>query len=510
MKNLLTYLAFGALLLSTPSCRHNPLKTSEKELVMELQAQEKEKIDAEKTGQGKIFFDTPVNIPVGFRYKEDRSVDPDHPPVIIDFSGEISSGEIRLSDVASKVRYIVFEVPDDSIYFLWGSNLNFMPNGIIINNNLGINRFDRDGKFMETICKNTFNAPLNIDPDKPFSGFFPKETFQGAWGNHVKTAGSAVFYKYSDYPGEKVSLLKFKADNKTINMPAQQSMETGKPLTFSKGEVITSGKEDIRSGTPGLSSTGIFPVSEYCYAGMPSLLEAFEKNRPLMVTFSITGDTLCEFTQFDHLETSITSSVIRSYSNSVWQYGQVTTIKWTFNDTVFRLVPPNRLIPAYVFRFGKYKVTAEEWMNVNVSFDDKILINEILENQDFLFIEYSYYSTNRKTPKWEKALFDKSENKLYYLVLNDERKNKMYDYVNVPGNPWAAGLENDLDLGLPFWPSNVTPEGKLAVSLRTDHLKRFIKSAGYNPGNDPRKAAFEGFVKSLKTGGKELVVMIAE
>jgi hypothetical protein len=138
------------------------------------------------------------------------------------------------------------------------------------------------------------------------------------------------------------------------------------------------------------------------------------------------------------------------------------------------------------------------------------LINEILENQDFLFIEYSYYSLNRKTPKWEKALFDKSENKLYYLVLNDERKNKMYDYVNVPGNPWAAGLENDLDLGLPFWPSNVTPEGKLAVSLRTDHLKRFIKSAGYNPGNDPRKAAFEGFVKSLKTGGKELVVMIAE
>ncbi len=78
----------------------------------------------------------------------------------------------------------------------------------------------------------------------------------------------------------------------------------------------------------------------------------------------------------------------------------------------------------------------------------------------------------------------------------------MYDYVNVPGNPWAAGLENDLDLGLPFWPSNVTPEGKLAVSLRTDHLKRFIKSAGYNPGNDPRKVAFEGFVKSLKTGGK--------
>jgi len=509
MKNLLILILLILFLIQSISCHHNRLKTNEKELAKEISSEEKEKKEAERIALENQVQDTLANIRSGFQYKEDRSVDPAHPPVVIDFSQEIPVRELKLRYIASKVSYMVLQVPDDSIYFLWGSRLNFTPNSIIINNNLGIHRFGRDGRYIEPICRNTFNAPRKIDPDKPFSGFFPKETFRGAWSNHVQTAGNTVFYKYTDYLAEKVSLVKFFSGSNSRNISLPQSSETDSLDTYSRGKVIATGKESVKIRTTGLASTNILPVSENCYAGIFSGLDAFEKNKPLMVTFNLNGDTLCKFKKYEYLKTSITSTVIRSYSNSTWHFGQITTIKWAFNDTVFRIIPPNRLVPVYVFKFGELKVTAEEWLHVNIPLDRKVIINEILENQRFLFIDYSNYIPGNKYSKWEKALFDKSNNELYHVVLNDERKNKMYDY-GAPDKRWAGGFENDIDGGFPFWPSDITPEGKLALALRPEYLKRFIQNSDYKSGTDPQKKAFTTFVQSLKTGGCESVIMIIE
>lgn len=503
MKSISNLFLLGIALVIFSSCQHNRLKANEKELAKEIKAREKEKNEAERIALEEQKKDTLANLPAGFRFKEDRSVDPAYPPVVIDFSKEISIKDIRLSYLASAVKYMALSVPGDSVYFLWGASLNFTAKNIIINNNLGIQSFDKEGRFIETIAKSFIDVPLNIDPKKPFSGFFSKETFRGVWQNHVRTAGDMVLYKYSDYPEGKVNLLKFSLSGKSPNILVPQDSETGAPLTYAKGEVIATGKEAIRSGTPGLSSTGIFPIAENCYAGMPGSVEAFNKGNPLLVLFNMKGDTLCTFTQFDRLESPITSSVVRTYSTPRWQSGQLTSIKFAFNDTVFRIIPPNRLLPAFVFKLGDSKVTVDEWLHVNTSLDGKILIGSILENKRFMFIEYRHYFAGNDKPAYEKALFDKSRNELIRLESNDETNNKTFNY-------WINSFENDLDGGPDFWPDYTTPEGNLAKLLRTQDLKEYIQNTDFTLSTDPKKEAFKTFVQSLKGGGRDIVIMIAE
>ena len=81
------------------SCRHNRLKTNEKELTKEINIQENEKKEAERVALEKQKSDTLANLPAGFMYKEDRSVDTANPPVIIDIEGSLDKiNEFKLSE----------------------------------------------------------------------------------------------------------------------------------------------------------------------------------------------------------------------------------------------------------------------------------------------------------------------------------------------------------------------------------------------------------------------------
>ena len=150
------------MLLIVISCHHNRLKTNEKELAKEIKNQESEIKEAERIASENHVSDTLVKTHGGFFYKEDRSVDLKHPPVVIDFSKEIPVRKFKLSNIASKVRYLVLQVPDDSNYFSEVGVLNITLNNIITSNIFGIQRFSRDGKFIETICKSIVNLPKDI------------------------------------------------------------------------------------------------------------------------------------------------------------------------------------------------------------------------------------------------------------------------------------------------------------------------------------------------------------
>ena len=211
-----------------------------------------------------------------------------------------------------------------------------------------MHRFSRNGRYIEPIANS--NIQTRQINNKSFFGYFEKETYRGIWWNHVSTAGSRVFYKFSDYPNMKVSLFQYElsANSQSLSLPFQREQTTDG--SFTKGLIVTSGKEAIRSGTPGLSSTQIIGISSNFYAGVPHVLKA-NNNGLMMATFNLNGDTLCKFTQFDKLETPITSQVIRSISTiSGWHYKGVYTFKRAFNDTIFRLIPPNRIVPAFVLK----------------------------------------------------------------------------------------------------------------------------------------------------------------
>ena len=513
MKHLVILALLGLSLIFCSSCRHNRLKTNEKNLAAEINLLENQKKEAEKIAIEKGPVDTLAKIPTGFLYKEDRSLDPTHPPVVVNFSNEISVREVKLSDVASKVNYIILQVPDDSVFFSWRTRLSFSSNKIIVYNILGINLFSYNGEFIETICKNSFIGPRKFDPKGQFATFFGPESFKGAMDTYQPNAGAAgntVFYKFWDRPGENISLMKYSLNNKTQQLIQPKSSEAGQNEVNYKGENVVSEKM-IKSpiDVPGLYYTNNVPISDNCYVGLPSGLLPFGKNGYLMASFNLQGDTLCKFKQFDLPETPISSSVYHTFYNQNWVFGQLTTFKWAFNDTVFRMIPPNRLVPVYVFQLGKHKATAEEWLHVNISRDDKIIIREIHENEHFIFIKYDYYVPGQKQPKSENALFDKSKNELYRVILNDDRKNKIFD-ATAPNYSLTFGLENDLDNGLPFWPTNVTTEGKLAISLMPEFLIKYIQRPEFMSSNNPKDKAYRDFVQTLQTGGRELIIMFVE
>ncbi len=51
---------------------------------------------------------------------------------------------------------------------------HFAGDNIIANNNMGINRFSADGRFLETICKSSFNGPRTTND-------FTDGTFRGTY-----------------------------------------------------------------------------------------------------------------------------------------------------------------------------------------------------------------------------------------------------------------------------------------------------------------------------------------
>jgi hypothetical protein len=511
MKKYSIYLLSLIILLVSLSCHPNRLKTSEKELAKEINTQEKEKGEAQSNAVEKRFVDTLSNLSQGFQYKEDRSVDPAHPPVVLDFSGEIPVRQIKLSAIASKIRYIVLQVPDDSLFFTWGSALHFNGDYIVVNNNLGINLFSTDGKFLQTICKN------QVTPDERTAGNFSRETFRGAWVNHVYTAGNSVYYKYTDYPGEQVSLLRFSPENNLPSLVMANPSEV-KPQSFAKGDVIAAGKLATDREAAGLESTNIFAISDDFYAGLPpNLPKAFDKNTPMLTIFNAKGNTLCKFRQYDNLETPVTSSLIRSFSNSSWSLGDVATFQGSFNDTIFRIYVPNRLKPAFVFNFGEHKITVDDWLHVNRSLSGKIGITDIIETSRYLFIDICYYTTNKlKDARNEKVIYDKEKKELFRLA----GKNGEVSTSAAPPPPPRSGniqppitstpgllLENDLDKGLSFWPRYVTYDGKMVRLVRPEEFISHVRNADIK---NQSSTGFVKFAKSLKTGGREVVLMIVE
>ena len=104
-------------LLIAVSCNSNRLKTDEKSLVKQILTEEEQRAhEAELcVEREKQLADSIAKLPKGFRFKEERGVDPEHPPIVIDIAGSLDSiHPFKLSNVATEVNYIRMETLPDS------------------------------------------------------------------------------------------------------------------------------------------------------------------------------------------------------------------------------------------------------------------------------------------------------------------------------------------------------------------------------------------------------------
>jgi hypothetical protein len=481
------------------ACNSNPLRTDENKLKRGVLAEESKNRVSENF---KRENDSLAVHPQGFRYKPVKAGY--MKPVVLDFTGSIPVRKQKLSQIASRVKYVVLEVPDDSTFFAWSARIQFAGDNIIVNNNLGIHRFSSEGKYLEMICRNKVDSPHDR------MAFISKETFKGAWIDHVDVAGNTVLYKYTDYPGKKVSLLRYSLSNAPVLFSQTNNSENSPPETFAKGDQVITGPIESSGEKPGLSSSRLHAVSDDFYSGTPGNgPDAFAKDAPLLTVFNNRGDTICIFPQHDHLASPVTMSVVRSFGNLSWFNNEVPTYKWAFNDTVFRLLPPNKLSPAYVFNFGKNRISVDDWLHVNASLKGKMTVTGIIEGAHYLFITWcTYPNDDVRGSIYNKAVYDKSSATLYNPGIPETERKAPPPLGSSPANTEynPAGMENDIDGGISFWPSLITGNGKLALRTSPELLKSYIKSSFYKNSN----AGFSEFVKSLKSGKEQLVLMILE
>ena len=200
MKIRLILIALCVIMTTGSSCHRNRLKISEKELKEEIILQEKE--ETERISGERDPADTVNRLPKGFRYKENRSVDPAHSPVIINIAGNLSNiRDYKLSDIASEIRYIRLEpVPDSTIPSDLKFKYHLTDNYIVAANLYGIHLYSKEGKYIRSVVKNELTGVLI---KQNMIMFYNDYTLKGG-GMSIKSNGDILYYDFRNtMTGEK-------------------------------------------------------------------------------------------------------------------------------------------------------------------------------------------------------------------------------------------------------------------------------------------------------------------
>jgi Domain of unknown function (DUF4933) len=477
-KNISIHILIFFLLLIDISCHHNRLKTNEKELAKEILIQENEKKEAEKTALEKESSETRTSTTGSFRKKEIRSVDPQRPPIKIDIMGTLNNiRKLKLSDVASSIRYVKLQTPPDTLLlfdnFFYRNELmsTIRSDGeqIVFQGIFGVTRFNMQGEYQETIWKNKSGIKF-YDKSVLFGG----QDFSGVLPNiPVSILNGDLYAYFHDGPGKKGLVMKYKL-NTGKNISFQHQTEVPGSGHF-PGDTLLNTKKQWWEGFNQIYGTG-----HDNWAGVNGKWQA-GKSGSLLVTYNDKGDTLCQFTDYDRIVNFTHTDYRTPVELSNYYFDGLLTFKQEYNDTVFRLIPPDRLFPVYIIDFGDFRVNYIDGLNPDFDLSGKFLLKSLHETNNYLFIRYTqYYDApairKKNAVKFYNAIFDKKEDKLYHQ----------------PGfTPLPNGLENDLDGGMPFWPDFITPQGEMMKLVSGQILKDFINSEVFKEakisGNDRQK-----------------------
>lgn len=466
MKRLFILFFLGLSLTIFQACRQNRLKISEKKLSDEIFAQEKAKKEAETTELNNESPESKNNHSGVLRKKEIRSIDTSRPPIKLNLlEASKNTRDFKLSDLASSVSYIKLETPPDTILIYDPfynrtsliSAIKVADGQIIFQGLFGITRFNMQGKFQETIWKNE----RGIDMSGKGVGWMPQSFFGVMPNNPVSILNGNIFYTFTDGNTGTGQFMKYKPES-TINISIQSQKEVP-GFGSVRGDTLLISRQQ-----PNERFDWIYGIGSDTWAGINSKWKA-GKTGSLLVTYNSSGDTICQFTDFDRIVNFNKTVYKRPIEFTSYYYDGLLTIKQEFNDTVFRLIPPNRLLPTYIIDFGEFKVDYMGGLDPNSDISEKFMLNSMFETSDFLLIRYTQNNdspNNRKknSVKFFNVLFDKTQMKLYHQTgFSEEPK----------------GIINDIDGGMPFWPDYITPQGEMIKLVSGKMIKDYINSTRF-------------------------------
>jgi hypothetical protein len=224
----------------------------------------------------------------------------------------------------------------------------------------------------------------------------------------------------------------------------------------------------------------------------------------MMVLLNNNGDTLSTFSMLEKLINYTKNQERGTDRGTQYEQNGKLYFRPEFNDTVFQVLPPNRLLPLYVLNLGTYKVSKQLGVDPDFNLTGKIIPGEWAETKDFIFVTFtrdSYdcpYTRKNKTLKIYHALFSKLSGKLSII------KGDPFDYS-------PEILENNIDGGVPVWPLSymVGNNGELLISLKGKELKERVVSREFKTSNasDVKKKNLELFANSSRDNQDILMIV---
>jgi len=465
------------------SCSPNRLKTNEKELAKEIVSQEKENVDFKKSADDRA--DTANRSVRGLRIKEDRSVDPARPPLIIDIAGSLNNvKEIKLSDVATGITYIRMEpIPDSTLRKDLKFKYYLMDNYIVAVNLYGIHLFTKDGRYLRNVVKNKFTG---VEVSQGEIRIWDNYTMKGG-GVSVWAIGNNLFYNYNNNIIGQKYIMEY--DCSSSPLTPDYKLDPEKPDQISGlGKIaidLNHGKSEPPKPIkhPGLSggspegfflSKSIFKLDQNSYA-LPT-----HRDDIMMILLNNQGDTLSTFTKLEKLK-NFTKPLQRNpdYGTQYEHKGKL-YFRSEFNDTVFEVIPPNKLLPVYILNLGTYKASLQEGIDPDFNLSGKIIPGQWAETYGFIFMTYTKDDYDCKNTRKKKTV------KIYHAIYS--KLNHQLSVIN--GDPYDYSpeiLKNNFDGGISVWPLSymIGNNGEILISLKGIELKDRVKTEQFKASKAP-------------------------
>jgi hypothetical protein len=477
-----------AAILVLGACQRNKLKTDENSLTKQILTEEEQLAyeDQQRKAREKLLADSLAKLPRGFQFPEERGVDPDRPPLIIDIANSLDNiADLSLSDVASSIEYIRMEpVPDSTMLTNMKYKYYLMDNNIVATNLYGVHIFTKNGRYIRTIVKNEISG-VSYDEKN--------DRVMILWSNYMKIGASAIvwarnntlFYNYFNTNTGQCYIMEYDcSDHESIETPQfnpeqpNQIMGAGKisiDLTYGhpKPPVIK------QQGAMSMNSQGYYTKMNV-FAPDRNITINILKGKNMMDIVNARGDLLASFTKYERVE-NYTKSIGRGTDggNRYEKNGNL-FYRTDFNDTIFQFIPPNQLLPVYVYNLGDYKLTMLQGMDPGFDLAGKIIPMDFADTKNFLFLTFTKDSYDCPNTRRDKSL------KLYRALFNKKTRHLSILTAD-PSDYYAPILKNDIDGGVPVWPDEIMigKNGEIMVSLRGKELKNHVASDSYTNSTAP-------------------------
>jgi hypothetical protein len=335
----------------------------------------------------------------------------------------------------------------------------------IINGDIkyGLHYFDSEGNFLQTIESNDF--PKDFDAARGTTSFAVSD-LKGFYGR-ITTLGNYCLYGIRENNQYMLCLYDLDRNERMMTRPFQE----GRALMLDNSA-----------------------MANYVY-------EPVNTTDNLLFTLDLKGDTLCRFPNYNPVPVMRGNAYNSPPPPDIYYYAKQLTIRQTLNDTVYRVIHPNRLLPAYVLNFGAYGTDVQTYFGGNLT--EKLLPFTWKESERYILI---VYTQNRDTPN------NRRDGSVKFFYSYYDKKNRQLYHFNEDSNAPPDNeflIENPLPDALPFLLAYTDMEdNQLRVVFSKKRLEEIVKNKRFASLPPEQQNKLKALQNELDDG--EVLIMILE